>query len=358
MRCFIVPPYLLERIAHFGDESADDERLAVLAEAARRSLRYDAPLRQRRVSQPPDPLPTLLAPDPRIHHPHRTIFDADNTETLPGRMVRQEGEASGSDIAVTEAYDGLGDTHALFLDAFHHASIDGRNQHLDATVHYGQRYANAFWDGDRMVFGDGDGEIFGRFTTSLSVIGHELAHGVIGHSAGLVYQAQSGALAESIADVFGALVEQRAAGQSVAEASWLIGAGLFTHRVAGKALRSMLAPGTAYDDAILGKDPQPDHMDGYVSTDDDNGGVHVNSGIPNRAFTLFATALGGKAWERSGLVWFDALTRGIPRDCDFATFADATLTAGAARFGGTSGEVDQLRDAWRTVGIIQAGRRS
>ncbi len=155
-------------------------------------------------------------------------------------------------------------------------------------MHFGKLYDNAFWDGKQMVFGDGDGEIFERFTRSLSVIGHELAHGVTQYSAGLAYRNQAGAINESMSDVFGALVEQYLKRQSVAEASWLIGEGLFTPQVEGQALRSIKAPGTAYDDDVLGKDPQPDSMDSYVRTSADNGGVHINSGIPNRAFYLAA----------------------------------------------------------------------
>src|SRR5690606_37493232 len=156
-----------------------------------------------------------------------------------------------------------------------------------------------------MVFGDGDGEIFRRFTSSLSVVGHELTHGVTQYTSNLVYRGQSGTLNESVSDVFGALVEQFSAGQRTETASWLIGEGLFTDQVEGRALRSLKAPGTAYDDDILGADPQPDHMDGYITTDDDNGGVHLNSGIPNRAFYLVADSVGGHAWERAGRIWYD-----------------------------------------------------
>ena len=171
-------------------------------------------------------------------------------------------------------------------------------------MHYGRGYDNAFWDGTQMVFGDGDGTVFNRFTIAVDVIGHELTHGVTEHTAALVYQGQSGALNESISDVFGSLVKQQALGQDAAAADWLIGAGLFTAQVKGVALRSMKAPGTAYDDPQLGKDPQPATMADYVETTDDNGGVHLNSGIPNHAFYLAATAIGGHAWEvrRAGLV--------------------------------------------------------
>ncbi|BBE24050.1 hypothetical protein MN0502_29330 [Arthrobacter sp. MN05-02] len=144
-------------------------------------------------------------------------------------------------------------------------------------MHYGTDYDNAFWDGERMVFGDGDGEIFGRFTASLTVISHELVHGFTQYSTNLEYQGQSGALNESLSDVFGVLVEQRELGQDAADATWLVGAGIFTAQVQGSALRSLRAPGTAYDDDVLGRDPQPATMADYVETTSDNGGVHINS---------------------------------------------------------------------------------
>ncbi len=176
----------------------------------------------------------------------------------------------------------------MFARVFARDSIDDAGMPLEATVHYGDRYDNAFWDGERMVFGDGDGEVFRGFTQSISVIGHELAHGVTERTARLRYQGQSGALNEHVSDVFGALVEQYSMGQDAESATWLIGEGVFTDAVEGRAIRSMIEPGTAYDDDILGKDPQPDHFDRYIDTDEDNGGVHLNSGIPNRAFALAA----------------------------------------------------------------------
>ena len=168
------------------------------------------------------------------------------------------------------------------------------------------------------------------------------------HTANLEYQGQPGALNESVADVFGALTEQYSLGHAAADATWLIGAEIFTDAVQGKALRSMIAPGTAYDDDELGKDPQPDHMSGFVRTTEDNGGVHINSGIPNRAFALFAIDLGGNAWETAGTVWYRALTGGLSSTATFTEFADATVAA--------AGEVGEAiataaRRAWTTVGV-------
>ncbi|TPW73773.1 M4 family metallopeptidase [Schumannella sp. 10F1B-5-1] len=346
----IVPPFLLSRIAE-----AESERLAVAPRAARRTLVLtDHEVRRRAAitfSVDGDDLVAELT-----DQPDRTIADAKGSETLPGEVVRREGDDSSGDTAVDEAYDGLGATFELLSQVYGRNSIDGAGLPLDASVHYGEHYDNAFWNGERMVFGDGDGEVFGRFTASLSVIGHELAHGVTEHTLGLVYQGQAGALNESISDVFGALVEQHAKGQSAAEATWLIGEGLFTPEVEGSALRSMKAPGTAYDDDVLGADPQPAHMDDYVETSDDNGGVHINSGIPNRAFYLVAEALGGDAWERAGRIWYDTLTGDgardrVPTDADFARFAAATVHAAGARYGESSPEIDAVRAGWAGVGV-------
>ncbi|TFD48819.1 M4 family peptidase [Cryobacterium frigoriphilum] len=350
-RCGIVPPYLLLRLAQ-----VDDPRFAVAAEAARTSLLRDQPVREHRALLSTTARPPVHVAAGRLAGSvDRSIYDAGALTRLPGRRVRTEGTPELTDVAVNEAYDGLGQTQALFWTVFGRDSIDGSGLPLDATVHYGHEYDNAFWDGERMVFGDGDGQVFTRFTVSLSVIAHELTHGITEFTAGLAYEAQSGALNESLSDVFGCLVEQHARGQSAVDASWLIGEGLFTDQVQGLALRSLRAPGSAYNDDVLGTDPQPDHMSGFVDTEDDNGGVHLNSGIPNRAFYLTATALGGNAWERAGRIWFDTLTGGLlHRHTDFAGFARATLTSAAARYGTGSAEWTAVQSSWNRVGVDSA----
>lgn len=347
----IVPPYLLTRIARL-----DDARFAVAATAAAWSLAHDEPMRAARLTFTFGGADGIVAEF--THTPDRTIGDAGGAEVLPGRIVRREGDDPTGDAAVDEAYDGLGATFALFSEVYERNSIDGAGLALDATVHYGELYDNAFWNGERMVFGDGDGEIFGSFTRSLSVIGHELAHGVVQYTSGLVYRDQSGALNESVSDVFGALVEQYALEQTTDAASWLIGAGLFTDEVEGAALRSMKAPGTAYDDDILGKDPQPAHMDDYIATDDDHGGVHLNSGIPNRAFVAVAESLGGYAWERAGQIWYDTLLSPITARIDFAGFAAATVRSAIQRYGEASAEADAVRAGWSEVGVEPDGEAS
>ncbi|MFD8702515.1 M4 family metallopeptidase [Kitasatospora sp. NPDC059648] len=330
--CAIVPPYVLDRLAEAGHEPAVH------------SLALDTAHRAARLAAPP---PTAGAPGL-----NRVISDAGHGQRLPGRTVRTEGHAPVADASVNHAYDGLGDTFALYSEVFGRDSIDGRGLRLDASVHYGRNYDNAFWNGQRMVFGDGDGEIFGDFTACVDVIGHELTHGVTQFTANLDYRDQPGALNESVSDVFGSLVKQYALHQSAADADWLIGAGLLAPGIQGAALRSMKAPGTAYDDPRLGKDPQPAHMRDYVNTTGDNGGVHINSGIPNHAFYLLATALGGQAWDRAGRIWYDALTGGgLSAGADFTAFARATVAAAKARYPDQSSIADTVTASWAQVGV-------
>ncbi len=347
IRCSIIPPYVLERLTQSSDEE--------IAAHARQALTADERFRQRRAQGDTGP----AVRKPRVARstldggPQRLISDAHNTEDLPGTKVRGEGDPATDDVAATEAYDGLGDTWHLYAEAFGRNSLDDKGLPLRATVHYGSGYDNAFWDGTQMVFGDGDGRVFGRFTASIDVIGHELAHGVTEHTAGLLYQDQSGALNESLSDVFGSLVKQKALGQSADQADWLIGAELLIGEFAGQALRSMKAPGTAYDNSELGKDPQPASMADYVQTDQDHGGVHINSGIPNKAFYLVATTIGGNAWEAPGRIWYAALTGpSIAADCDFATFAGLTQAAATSLYGADSAQAAAVTAAWTEVGVI------
>lgn len=343
--CTIVPPHVLDRLSQAEDP--------LVHGPARRTLRRDAYERtQRRLTTVVGaPAVTTRAAPAEPGTPQRTVYDAGHGTDLPGEKARGEGEEPGQDATVNRAYAGLGATFELFLKEFGRDSIDGSGLPLDATVHYDRDYNNAFWNGEQMVFGDGDGEIFLDFTIAVDVIGHELAHGVTQYTANLDYFGQSGALNESVSDVFGALIKQYTLGQTAEEADWLIGAGLLAPRVTGVALRSMKEPGTAYDDDVLGKDPQPATMDDYVRTGRDNGGVHINSGIPNHAFYLAATTLGGHAWERAGQIWYDVLTGGeLDQDAQFTDFATLTLKAARARYG-EGAELNAVTKAWERVGV-------
>ena len=341
----IIPPYMLERIAQQGSP--------VQRERAQRALALSTTIRTRREAfeAPPPGAAALTA------QLERTVYSADNGSNLPGRQVRSEGQPPTADATVDEAYDGAGATYYLYHDIYGRNSIDNNGMPINSTVHYDRNYDNAFWNGDQMVYGDGDEDLppdqrlFNRFTIAVDVIGHELTHGVTQYTARLIYANQSGALNESMSDVFGSLVKQYVHKQTVNMADWLIGEGLFTTNVHGVALRSMKAPGTAYDDPVLGKDPQPANMKDYVNTTSDNGGVHINSGIPNRAFYMVAKEIGGFAWEQAGKIWYTTLRNKLRPNATFQDAADLTYQTAGELYGVGSKEQLAVRHGWQAVGI-------
>jgi Zn-dependent metalloprotease len=346
MKTLFLPPYILENIAKNGTQPQ--------RETARKSIVISAQFRQER-SQTAES--KRRPPAVEAVGLQRRVYTANHTSNLPGQLVRSEGAPPSSDVAVNEAYDGAGATYNLYLDTYQRNSIDGAGMILDSTVHYQVGYDNAFWNGEQMVYGDGDEDLpedqrlFNRFTIAVDVIGHELTHGVTEFTANLTYSNQPGALNESISDVFGSLVKQRSLGQTAAEADWIIGEGLFTSNVHGVGIRSMKAPGTAYDDPVLGKDPQPAHMDNYVHTTSDNGGVHINSGIPNHAFYLAAVEIGGNAWEKAGRIWYITLRDRLSADSSFQDAANLTYTVAGELYGSGSLEQQAVAHGWAGVGI-------
>jgi Zn-dependent metalloprotease len=343
----IIPPHMLQAIA----ENGSDEQRALAID----TLRATAQLRGERRFEP---LVRSLEGIESRAGMIRRVFDAQNLDRLPGIPVRSEGDPDHADIAVNEAYDGAGNTYNLFMDVYNRDSIDGEGMDIESVVHYRTGYDNAFWNGRYMVYGDGDEDLpvpqrlFNRFTIAMDVIGHELTHGVTSYTANLYYYEQSGALNESMSDVFGILTKQRTLGQSAAESDWVIGVGLFTPNVQGVGIRSMVNPGTAYNDPVLGRDPQPGHMNNYVNTTQDNGGVHINSGIPNRAFYVTALEMGGNAWEKAGRIWYITLRDRLTARSTFQQAADLTHEVAGSLFGTGSLEQRAVRSGWREVGIL------
>ncbi len=340
----ILPPYLLEAIKLRGN----DKQKAMATTLEKQAQRYRNTREEAAPAEPVIAARILAAAEKPVLQ--REVYDGGNKAALPGKLARKEGEAAVKDTAVNEAYDGAGCVFNLYHEIFQRNSIDGNGMDILSTVHHRRNFNNAFWNGEQMVYGDGDGMLFNRMTI-LSIIGHELSHGVVQFSGGLIYRDQSGALNESFADVFGSLTEQYKKKQSITEASWLIGEGIFGDNINGVALRSLKAPGAAYDDPLIGKDPQPFHMDDYVSTTADNGGVHINSGIPNHAFYLLAQYLGGFAWEKAGQIWYDAMQAINNPMATFAEWADKTVEMARNRFGEGSIEVIMTRRAWKLIGI-------
>ena len=341
----ILPPHVLVSIASKGSSAQRDMAIDALHAAA-------ATRAERQTMMELNQASLLGAMAGAVSGgKNRTIYDAKNGSTLPGTVVRKEGDPASSDVAVNEAYDGSGATYDLYNNVYGRDSIDNNGLPLNSTVHYQKDYDNAFWNGSQMVYGDGDGDLFNRFTIAIDVIGHELTHGVTQYEAKLVYSFQPGALNESMSDVFGSLVKQYSLNQSADQADWLIGEGLLTSNVNGVALRSMKAPGTAYNDPVLGKDPQPAHMDNYVNTISDNGGVHINSGIPNHAFYIAAMELGGYAWEKVGQVWYITLRDKLSSSSQFQDCANLTYKTAEELFGAGSLEQQAVKKGWAEVGI-------
>jgi Zn-dependent metalloprotease len=326
----IVPPYMLEELARRNPSNPDFLDTIKKTEALRA-----------------EPLKTPNKVAELDQAGAREVYDARGTETV-GTKVRSEGQAKTGIKDVDNVYDYTGDVRSYYKDVHNRNSIDGRGMKMESTVNYGQNYENAFWDGNRMTYGKpGQSSPFETFVLR-DVTGHEITHGVTQFESNVIYRGQPGALNESFSDVFGALVEQRARGQRANDATWLVGDGIWKSTTKGRALRDMLNPGTAYDDVALGKDPQPAHMKDYINTRRDNGGVHLNSGIPNRAFALFAKDVGGFAWEGPAQIWYQARANAGSQP-SFAQFAYQTIEA--AKQLGYTAEVPKLQKAWSDVGI-------
>ena len=346
--CFL-PPFMLLEIAQNGTPLQQAHARQNLASSWQFRVSRAATTGAMTILEPDDLAVSTVM--------ERLVYDAEHGSVLPGRLVMGEGDPPSDDKSVNEAYEGSGATYELFKEVYGRNSIDNRGMPISSTVHFGLGYDNAFWNGRQMVYGDGDENLppdqrlFNRFTISLDIMGHELTHGVTQFEAGLLYSGQSGALNETVSDVFGILVKQRLLNQNVDEADWLIGHNLLTENVNGTAIRSMKEPGTAYNDPILGKDPQPGHMDDYVVTTEDAGGVHINSGITNRAFYVMAMEIGGYAWEKAGQIWYLALTEKLNATSDFGAAAQLTYEAAGELYGKGSLEQKAVRVGWDEVGL-------
>jgi Zn-dependent metalloprotease len=352
--CEIAPPSLLLRIAEEGSPEQRDAALRTLAASAAVRARRSTLSEALKLLHVGAAEVAFLAPQPGGQ---LTVYDAEHGDDfdLPGVRKRGKGDPPDPDVAVNEAYDGAQATFDFYKEVFQRDSVDDAGLELVSSVHFLRDYDNAAWTGAQMVYGDGGAGMFqrGAMTRAIDVIGHELTHGVTDFTANLEYHKQSGALNEHFSDVFGSLVKQFGLGQTADAGDWLIGEGIMDPALDGVALRSMKAPGTAH-----AFDDQPAHMDQFkVLPDDanprnDHGGVHINSGIPNRAFFLVATTIGGKAWEAPGRIWYETLTTRLGPNSDFREAADATVDVAGDLFGAGGAEQRAVRDAWTAVGVL------
>lgn len=281
------------------------------------------------------------------------FYDCENKEDFPPTPEikieeKHEEHKPIQSLVPLEHSNNMGKTYDFFRDIYGHKSFDKQSATVKFYSNYGQNYENAFWDGQRMVFGNGS--TFRDLGSVIDVVAHEFTHAITQYSSNMIYENQSGALNESVSDVFGSLVTQYVNNkQPVDKANWLIGPGIWSSDRFDineyRALRSMSEPGTAYPG-----DYQPSHMRDLYTGTDDNGGVHINSGIPNKAFYLTATAIGGYAWEKAGLIWYKTLedTTLIKPDSDFNIFANGTYQKALALF---PDESKHVKNAWNEVGI-------
>ena len=330
--CFIVPARLLR---HLADKAQGAERSKLLDSALLSEY-----LRGHRTVR------AMMMLTNVVGEKRRSIYDCRHKQASPprGQLVLSEGGAPVKDASVNQAYESAGTTYDFYRTVLNRNSVDNKGMRLDSFVHFGRGFNNAFWDGAEMTYGDGDGKTFLGFTGAIDVVAHELTHGVTQYSTpgGLDYVDQSGALNESISDVFGSVVKQWSHKQSVGDADWLIGQGIMGPGV-GKALRSMKSPGD--QSATWEGDDQPATMAGYV----EGGDVHTNSGIPNHAFYLAAMALGGNSWEKAAKIWYAALPL-LRSDATFADAAKATSDAASHLFGAK--EHTAVDAAWRKVKVV------
>ncbi len=264
--------------------------------------------------------------DPNAPRRSREVYDAQNGNGLPGERVREEGDDPVGDAEVDSAYANFGQIHAYFWDRFGRNSYDDAGAPLIATVRYREDpaypYANAYWDPERrqMVFGEG-------FAEPLDVTAHEVGHALTESTAGLEYRGESGALNESISDIFASNLDPD---------DWEIG-----EELPGGAIRDMANP-ERFD--------QPAHVDDYRDLPDtfDYGGVHINSGIPNHAYYNMVQRIGREASEQ---IVYRALTERLESDSGFEDFRAASLEAAEELYGADSPERRGVDEAFRAVGL-------
>ncbi len=273
------------------------------------------------------------------------VFDAQNSDgdklyynTTSNPNVWQNPNAVSAAFYGSIVYD--------YYRAVHNRnSIDGNGGTMYMIVNIKEKFNNAFWNGKAMFFGNGDGNSFSDLAGSLDVTGHEMTHGVVENTANLIYENQSGALNESFADVFGTAVEFYHKG---ANANWLLGEEVTTPTISGDALRDMQQP----DGPKVAFSKQPAHMNQFQNLpnteDGDNGGVHVNSGIPNRAFYLVVQAIG---MEKAEKIYYRALANYLTRSSQFIDARIALGRSAADLYGQASGEQTAIFNAYDQVGI-------
>ena len=274
-------------------------------------------------------------------------YDGSNRTRLPGSLWADSDNLFNAsyDAAAVDAHYYAGTTYDYYKNTHNRNSYDGNGAALKSTVHYGRNYNNAFWNGQQMVYGDGDGTTFTSLSGGLDVIAHELTHAVTDTTADLIYQNESGAINESMSDIFGTLVEIDANNNP----DWEIGEDIYTPNKSGDALRSMSDP-AKYGD--------PDHYSVRYTGTQDNGGVHINSGIGNKAAYLlsqggthYGVKVTGIGTAKTGKIYYRALTQYLTPSSNYSQLRSAAVQAATDLYGAGSAEVASVNAAYNAVGV-------
>jgi bacillolysin len=274
------------------------------------------------------------------HTQLRRTYQVTSTDpdSWPGRA-----NAVSASVAMGYGYD-------FWLDTFGRNSYDNAGRTITAVVDVGTKYNNAFWNGDVLAFGNGDGTTFSDFTGSIDVVCHELGHAVIENTANLVYEYQPGAMNEHFADVFGALTEWYAADHGERAGNWMVGEDVTTPGTAGDCLRNMADPAApnVYDPP---SPHYPTNMSEYfdLSYDDDYGGVHINNTILSRAFVIVCDGIGR---DKGSRIWYRALTQYLNRNSEFVDLRIGALQSAADLYGADGAEVQAVALGFDTVGVV------
>lgn len=253
------------------------------------------------------------------------------------------------DEVATDAHWGAEKTYDFYWLTFNRNSINGQGFMLRSYVHYSNSYNNAFWDGQRMTYGDGNGSTFTPLT-AIDVTGHEITHGLTEFTASLIYQNESGALNESFSDIFGNCIEHYA---RPTDWSWRIGEDMTP---SGNGIRSMQSPAIFQD---------PDTYNGtywYTGTGD-NGGVHTNSGVQNKWFYILTIGesgtndigstynVTGQGWAKSQAIAFRNLTVYLTSGSGYSDARFYAIRSAIDLYGACTPEVIATTNAWYAVGV-------
>lgn len=274
-------------------------------------------------------------------------YDAKNRTSLPGTLWADADNVFNAtyDRAAVSAHVNAAKTYDFYKNTYGRNSYDNAGARLNSTVHYSTSYNNAFWDGTKMVYGDGDGSTFTYLSGALDVVAHELTHAVTEYSAGLVYQNESGAINEAVSDIMGTVAEYSVGSNF----DWLVGEDIYTPGVSGDALRSMSNP-AAYGD--------PDHYSKRYTGTQDNGGVHTNSGIVNKAAyllgnggTFYNVSVTGIGVPKLGAIYYRALTVYLTPNSNFSSLRAAVVQSAKDLYGSTSAEATAAAKSFDAVGV-------